>query len=337
MKNLFRSFVLLVILIVLGAQVAAQETLEVRIGYQRGSLLNVPEVRDSLETSLEEKTGQDVTVTLTLFSAGPPLLEALNAGSIDFGSTGDTPPIFAQAAGVPLVYVASQINYGGSAILVPADSDIQTLEDLAGKTIAFTSGSSAHYLTIRALETVGLTLNDVTPAYLSPGDARAAFDGGSIDAWTIWDPFWTIAADASDVRVLLRSSELPPTFSYHLAARDFAENHPDALLGILEVFQAAIDWARADIEAFAAYLEAETEVPADVWVGIYTQRPLNDIQFLYDSIVESQQAVADVFFEQGILPQAIVIRDAVWLPEGFDPTANRPESTPEPEATQEGS
>ena len=181
MKTLFRSLLLFIILIILGSQAIAQEALEVRIGYQRGNLFNVPAIRDGLESSLEESLGQDVAVTLTLFSAGPPLLEALNAGSIDFGSTGDTPPIFAQAAGVPLVYVARQISYGGSAILVRADSDIQTLEDLAGKTIAYTSGSSANYLTIRALETVGLSLNDVTPAFLSPGDARAAFDGGSID------------------------------------------------------------------------------------------------------------------------------------------------------------
>ena len=108
------------------------------------------------------------------------------------------------------------------------------------------------------------------------------------------------------------------------------------MLGILEAYQGAIDWARADIAAYAAYLQGETEVPAEVWISIYSQRPLNNVQFLYDSIVESQQEVADTFFELGIIPQAIVISDAVWRPEGFDPTTERPESTPEPEATQEG-
>ncbi len=115
----------------------------------------------------------------TEFQFGPPLLEALNVGSIDYGPTGDAPPIFAQAARANLLYVASNETAGnGSAILVPANSSIRTLADLKGKRLGFARASSAHNLTIAAIEKAGLQPSDVTPIYLTPADARAAFERG---------------------------------------------------------------------------------------------------------------------------------------------------------------
>src|SRR5258705_12238940 len=94
----------------------------------------------------------------TLFrSAGPQLLEALAAGSLDFGLTGDSPPVFAQAAGRDLLYVGAEPpKPESSAILVPSDSPLRTLADLKGRRVALQKGSSAHYLLVRALDKAGL-------------------------------------------------------------------------------------------------------------------------------------------------------------------------------------
>ncbi len=94
---------------------------EVRIGYQKGSA-NLLVLK--AEGALEERLGKlDYTVSWTEFPSGPPLLEALNAGSIDFGATGAPPPIFAQAAGADLIYaLASKPSPRTQAIIVPADS-----------------------------------------------------------------------------------------------------------------------------------------------------------------------------------------------------------------------
>jgi len=87
------------------------------------------------------------------FPSGPPLLEALNAGAIEFEHAGETPPIFAQAAAVPFVYAAYEpAAPRGEMILVPKGSPIKSVADLKGKKIALNKGSNVHYLLVRALE-----------------------------------------------------------------------------------------------------------------------------------------------------------------------------------------
>ena len=93
------------------------------------------------------------------FQFGPPLLEAINAGSVDFGFVGDSPPIFAQAGGARIRYVAVVKSDGNTqAIIVPKDLPIKTLADLRGKRVAFGKGSSAHNLLVAALEKGGRCL-----------------------------------------------------------------------------------------------------------------------------------------------------------------------------------
>ncbi len=113
----------------------------------------------------------------------PAAARGLNVGSIDFGVTGETPPVFAQAAGADLVYVAHEPPAPTSeAILLPKDSPIKSVAELKGKKVALNKGSNVHYLLVRALEKAGLKYTDIQPVYLPPADARAAFERGSVDA-----------------------------------------------------------------------------------------------------------------------------------------------------------
>jgi sulfonate transport system substrate-binding protein len=157
-----------------------------RIGYQKSSvLLNLLRARKILERKLAPR----VQVDWQEFAAGPQLLEGLNVGSIDFGVTGEAPPVFAQAAGAPLLYVATErAGPATEGILVRSDSPYKSLADLKGKRIALNKASNVHYFLVRALEKAGLNYDDVEPTFLSPAYARAAFESGRIDAWVIWDP-----------------------------------------------------------------------------------------------------------------------------------------------------
>ena len=134
----------------------------------------------------------------TEFPSGPPLLEALNVGAIDFGNTGEAPPIFAQAAGAPIQYVAYEPPAPkGEAILVPKDSKLNSVADLKGKKVALNKGSNVHYLLVKALEKAGVKYSEIEPVFLAPADARAAFERGAVDAWVIWDPFQAAAEAAT--------------------------------------------------------------------------------------------------------------------------------------------
>ncbi|MCU0464946.1 MAG: aliphatic sulfonate ABC transporter substrate-binding protein [Anaerolineae bacterium] len=291
-----------------------------RVGHQRGDYFTILKNNGSLEAAIKAEFGDDATVEYTLFPAGPPLLEAVNGGSIDVGGVGNTPPIFAQAATVPLVYFASQLSTSGSALIVPENSPIQSLEELTGKTVAFTTGSSANYFVIEALRTVGLDFPDIVPAPLAPADARAAFDSGSIDAWVIWDPFLTIAVSQVNARPLIDSSQLEPTRGYYLASELLANENPAAVQIVFDQLQETITWVRDNPEDYAEFLESETTVPAEVWLAIRENRPIYDLEYIADDIVASQQAIADVFAELELIPNAIDVSTIIWRPEGFDPT-----------------
>jgi len=118
----------------------AASGITVNIGFQKAAtVLNALKSKGSLEQAL---TASGASVKWTEFPAGAPMLEAMNAGSIDFGYTGESPPIFAQAAGTPLVYVAyDPLSPKAEAIIVPKNSPIKTVAELKGKRVAFTKGS----------------------------------------------------------------------------------------------------------------------------------------------------------------------------------------------------
>ncbi|WP_407079314.1 ABC transporter substrate-binding protein [Candidatus Methylospira mobilis] len=105
------------------------------------------------------------------------MLEALNAGKLDYATTGETPPVFAQAARhSTLVYVGQERPSPRSeAILLPEHSGISAPVELKGRKVAIAKGSNAHYLLISALAKAGLGVKNIQPVYLNPSDARAAF------------------------------------------------------------------------------------------------------------------------------------------------------------------
>ena len=188
-----------------------------RIGYQKNGSLVILRRQATLEAVLGP---QGVAVAWVEFAAGPPIMEAMNAGAIDFAATGDTPPIFAQAAGVPFVYVGGQPVRGeNQAIVVRADGPITTVADLRGRRVAYTRGSSAHNVVVKALAQAGLTPGDVSSVLLQPPDALAAFRSGRVDAWAIWDPFLAMAEADPGTRVLVQATAVAPSNSFFLARR----------------------------------------------------------------------------------------------------------------------
>ena len=282
---------------------------EVRIGFQKTGLLYIDKQRGLIEARFR---AQNVPVRWVEFTFGPPLLEALNVGSIDYGSVGDTPPIFAQAAGANLVYVAAQEAAGsGSAILVPPNSPIQRLEDLRGKRIGFARASSSHNLTVAALEKAGIAWNEITPVQLPPADARAAFERGSLDAWTIWDPFFALAEGRPGVRVLALARGIAVQNSYFLANRDFATRHPQAVAAINEELVRTATWSEANRPEVARILSEASGIELPAW-----ERAVSRLEFtvgpVTESVIVEQQKVADRFHRLGLIPRPVAVRDIVW-------------------------
>lgn len=281
---------------------------EIRIGYQKTGVLVITRQRATLEKHFAP---QGIDVKWVEFSSGPPMMEAMNVGSVDYGAVGDSPPVFAQAAGAAIVYAAGQPITNGQGILVPKDSPIRSVADLKGKRVGFTKGSSAHNVVVQTLEKAGLTYADITPVYLTPPDAGPAFANGSIEAWAIWDPYFAIGETKHNGRILINAREVTKTNSFYIANRDFAKNHGAFLQQIVDVTTATGQWAEQHRDEVARSLAAITGVPLDIQT-VAADRANFVIGPVTDDIVATQQGVADRFFKLGLIPKPIVIRDIVW-------------------------
>ena len=290
------------------AMAQAQAKGEVRIGYQKYGTLTLLKGRGTLEKRLAE---QGVGVKWTEFPAGPVLLEGLNVGSIDFGTVGEAPPIFAQAAGANLVYVGNEPPSPASeAIVVPKGSSLRTLADLKGKKIALNKGSNVHYLLLKALEKAGVAYADIQPVFLPPADARAAFERGSVDAWAIWDPFLAAAEKQIGARVLADGKGLVANYQFYLASRTYAEKNPEILRIVRDEVAKVDDWGRNNPDEVATILSAQTGLSRDV-VALAASRYAYGVKPVSVDVIAAQQKVADAFSNLKLIPKPIVVKDAL--------------------------
>lgn len=289
---------------------AQANTGPLRIGFQKGSI-NLT-IAKSLK--LVEQRLPGTSVQWVEFPAGPQLLEALAVGSIEFGAVGDSPPVFAQAAGKDIVYVGAEPSKPDtSALLVREGSPLKSIADLKGKRIALQKGSSAHYLLVQVVRKAGLKWSDIQPLYLAPADARAAFERGSVDAWSIWDPYYAAAELDGKARPLVTSRGLTSNNSFYLASRGLVQQE-----AVLRHLFAAL----TEADAYVARNRADTAKQYAEFSGLglatvlrfLERRPRSPVGPLTPALVAEQQKVADAFHELGLIPKAIRVADIVWQP-----------------------
>lgn len=280
----------------------------IRIGFQKYGNVILLKGRGDLGKRLAPL---GYKVVWTEFPSGPPLLEALNVGAIDFGHAGEAPPIFAQAAGAPFVYVAHEPPAPkGEAILVPKTSPIQSVAELKGKKVALNKGSNVHYLLVKALERAGLKYSEIQPVFLAPADARAAFERGAVDAWVIWDPFQAAAEAATGARTLADGTGLVANHQFYLASKAFADGHPKALDSVLAALAEIDRWAAGNARAAAEELSPGIGLPAPI-LEVALKRQGYGVRPLDDGVIAEQQRIADTFHSLGLLPKPVKVSDIV--------------------------
>ena len=284
-----------------GGAWAQAKTRTLRIGHQKG-WLSILKARGTLE---KELAPLGVNVTWTEFNAGPVQLEALNVGSIDFGDVGEAPPIFAQAAGAPLVYAGVTVPRPRlEAIVVPKDSAIQTVADLKGKRVAYNKGSNVQYFLAKLLQKNGLPYTDVQHIHLPPPDARAAFEKGVVDAWVIWDPFLAAAQKTLDARLLVDASGVANNRGYYFTSRDFATKNADVLKIAIRQINDIDTWASKNKSAAA--VELSKVLGLDVGITeLYLGRAAYGTTPVNSSILAEQQSIADTFYELKLIPKKL--------------------------------
>ncbi len=277
-----------------------------RIGNQKG-YLSLLKARGTLEKRLAPL---NVSLKWTEFTAGPVQLEALNVGSIDFGDVGEAPPIFAQAAGAPLAYVAATVPRPRSeAVLVPKDSAIRSVADLRGRKIALNKGSNVHYFVVKLAEKNHIPYGELNLVYLAPADARAAFEKGSVDAWAIWDPFFAAAEKSLDAHVLADATGVVGNRAYYFSSLDYASKNADVIAIVIDELNAIDQWGTANRSALAGELAGLWGLPLPV-VQSAIDRSAFGTGPITKAILGEQQQIADTFFDLKLIPKKIDVLQA---------------------------
>ncbi len=293
------------------AQSATAYPKELRVGYQKYGTLVILKARGTLDKRLAEK---GVAVKWTEFPFGPPLLEAINVGSIDVGTTGEAPPIFAQAAGADLAYIGNEPPApAAEALIVPKDSPVKTVADLKGKKIAVGKGSNANFLLVRLIENAGLKFSDVEVTYLPPADARAAFESGRVDAWAIWDPFLAAAEKQLNARAIADGKGAVANHQFYLAARSYAEKYPEIVQILLEEIDKVDQWGKRNPKEVAKFIAPLIGIELPV-VEVAAQRLKYGVTPVTPEVIAAQQKIADKFHELKLVPKHVRVSDAAWNP-----------------------
>ena len=309
----FRKFIGLIAVVAAGSASLVHATeapvgpKELRIGYQKYGTLVILKGSGSLEKRLKDK---GIAVKWTEFPFGPPLLEAINVGSIDVGTVGESPPIFAQAAGADLVYIGNEPPAPtGEALIVPKDSPLKQVVDLKGKRVAVAKGSNANYLLVKLLENAGLKYTDVEVVYLPPADARAAFESGRVDAWSIWDPFLAAAEKQLDARVLADGKGAVANHQFYLSSRGYAQKYPEVIQILLEEIDKVDQWGKQNPQEVAKFISPLIGIELPV-VEVASKRLGYGVRPVSSEVLAAQQKIADRFFELKLVPKQVRVSDA---------------------------
>ncbi|HYP57795.1 MAG TPA: aliphatic sulfonate ABC transporter substrate-binding protein [Beijerinckia sp.] len=285
---------------------------KLRFSYQRSStLLTILKTNGALEKKLAP-LGYEVS--WHLFAN---VIDPMNAGAVDFhADVADAVPIFTQSAGAKLtLYAKEDPSPTAEAIIVPDESSIRTIADLKGKRIGVDKGSGCHFLLVAALKREGLTFKDIIPAYLPAADGAAAFKRGAIDAWVIWDPFLAITQTQAKVRIVADGTGFTSYYRYYTVNDEIVASRPELVQLVFDLLVETGQWVRGNREEAAKIL-------APIWgdvplttIEAVNQRRSYSVRGIEKSALGEQQAIADTFFEAGLIPARLVTADArIWTP-----------------------
>lgn len=281
----------------------------VRIGHQPHGAPLLLKATGTLEKRLAP---MGVSVEWVEFPAGPPIMAAMGEGKVDMGMAGEVPPLFAQANGLPIVYVANEQPVPElMGILVRKNSPIKTLADLKGKKITVTKASVGHYMLVQALSRVGLTLEDVQVVYLPPPEGQEAFRRGEVDVWVGWSPFLAALEESMPVRLLANGDGLTKNTDFYFATRSFASSNYDIVKVAIEEMRQVGIWATKNPEEAAKIIAAKNNMKLATALKM-TKMNYYGAQPIQDRAIEEQQRIADTFFRLGLLPKQIRVEDVVW-------------------------
>ena len=248
---------------------------------------------------LDEILGDDVAVEWVQSAGSNKANELLRSGSVDVGSTAGSAALLARANGSPIKVIDIYSQPEWSAIVTGPDSDITSLEDLAGTSVAATKGTDPYFFLLQALEEGGLTVDDIEVQNLQHADGRAALDGGSVDAWAGLDPIMAAAEVETGDKLIYRNVDFN-TYGFLNATEEFITEHADLAQAVVDAYEDARAWALENPEETAQLLADAAGIDIAVATTVIEERSNLDVDGVPgDAQLEVLENIAPVIVDSG--------------------------------------
>lgn len=225
---------------------------------------------------LEDTFGGDVEVEWTQSLGSNKANEGLKAGALDVGSTAGSAALLARANGSPIQTIAIYTQPEWAALVVGPDSDIDSVDDLRGKTIAVTIGTDPYFFLLQALDEAGVGLDEVSIQNLQHADGGAALLNGTVDAWSGLDPMMAANEINGGAELIVRNIDFN-TYGFLNATEDFIANHPDLAQAVVDAYEKARVWALENPQETAELLAEVAGIDLAVAEKVLLERTVIDL------------------------------------------------------------
>ncbi|PKF33863.1 ABC transporter substrate-binding protein [Acinetobacter proteolyticus] len=207
------------------------------------------------------------------FTSGAPLTSEMVAGRLDIGAMADFPAVNNNVAfkktgkeSIFLSVLSGSTTGSGNGIVVPLDSELNSIQDLKGKTISVPFASTAHGLLLRAIAAQGWDpKKDVKIIAQAPEVAGPALKSNKVDAHADFVPFAELFPYQGFARKIYDGAQAKtPTIHGSLASKSYAQQYPEIIQAYLRATIEADQLIRKEPEKYSGLIAAKTGIPAEV-------------------------------------------------------------------------